>query len=323
MPVNLVDIPTYTPVVTAPAGGDPRTAASVSTPLQELANRTANAKLRLDAPEQTPNVALSADQSNWAPAGWSTADVLRINPTGAGFRVLGLDATATVKRKTLVNIDSANSVIIAHNDGAQLAGNTVYCPGSVPYTLGPRSSVDVISDSTSGGWRVLDTCVISALGPIQVVGDPVVTRLIDPLLGVGAGAGGLWFTNAAGAMVTATDSVLLWLPVDLPSGSVITRVRMGITITGAPGAGQGPQMYTQLHAADFAGGPAVVTALTPTITGPIIAGSAVLTSADFSHTVARSTGNVKLALQAAGGGATQTALNWVEVRFTDMSIWNG
>ena len=50
MPNNLTDDPTVFPSpVQVPAGGDPRTDTSVGTPFQQLANRTANTKVRVDA----------------------------------------------------------------------------------------------------------------------------------------------------------------------------------------------------------------------------------------------------------------------------------
>lgn len=48
MPTNLTDVDTFTAPISVPAAGDNRTAASVETPLQGLANRTRNLKNRLD-----------------------------------------------------------------------------------------------------------------------------------------------------------------------------------------------------------------------------------------------------------------------------------
>jgi hypothetical protein len=57
MPVNIIDVSTFTDPVTAPAGGDVRNAASVVDPVQKLANRTRWLKNRIDgiAPQTGPN----------------------------------------------------------------------------------------------------------------------------------------------------------------------------------------------------------------------------------------------------------------------------
>lgn len=47
MPTNIVDVDTFTSPIVAPASGDPRTAASVATAAQGLANRTRNLANRL------------------------------------------------------------------------------------------------------------------------------------------------------------------------------------------------------------------------------------------------------------------------------------
>lgn len=320
MPVNITDVNAFTTPVTAPAGGDARSAASVTVGLQALANRTANLRARLDAPEQTANIAISANQSAFAPTGWATADVVRLNPTGPGFALLGLSASAaTVKRKTLVNIDSTNTITLRHIDGGASADDRILCPGSADYVLGPRSSVEVISDLTSQGWRVVDTSIVSASSPISVIGAPTTVRYISPAAGDGLN----WTVDAAGVSTTSIDAAVLVVPMcELPSGSFITRIRVGITITGAPGAGGAPLLSISTRIPNTTTG-ATVNTTTLLATGPIVAGNAILDSGAVSISAARNAAEQRIIFTAATLAATATALNWIEVTFADSLIGNG
>jgi hypothetical protein len=233
--------------------------------------------------------------------------------------LLGLDASAVVKRKTIVNIDSANTVTLRHIDGGETAANRILCPGSSDYALGPRSSVEVISDSVSLGWRVLDTSVVSASSPINVVGSPSTLRYVSPA----AGAGLNWTVDAAGNSLTTIDAAVLVIPMtELPSGAVITRIRVGITITGVPGAGGAPLLSISTRIPNTVTG-ATVETTTLLATGPIVAGGAVLSSGAISVSAARSQAEQRIVFTAATLGATQTNLNWVEVQFADSLIGNG
>jgi hypothetical protein len=326
MPINLTDVNTYTPIVTVPSGGDARTAGSVQGAFQALANRTSRLKSRLDSPEQTVTITLSTSQFDFSPVGWSEASVVRLNPSGTSIAISGFDSSAVVKSKTIVNMDSSLLVTIIHDAGGQGPGNRVLAPGNASYVLGPRSAVEIIHDPVSLGWRVVGTSSLSALGPIAVIGAPAVTRLISPLQGqpvAGSGWSAGVSLGASGNMVTTVDAGQIWVPIDgIPSGCIITRVRMGITITGAPGAGGAPVMLVQRQGQDIGTG-GISPSTVATVTGPIVAGNAVLSTGVLSETVFRGVGDYAIRLTAATSGATQTALNWAEVQFTDFSIWNG
>jgi hypothetical protein len=58
MPAPITEVDTFTSTVLVPTGGDARTAASVLTPLQALANRTRNLLNRLAGVEQLANLAV-------------------------------------------------------------------------------------------------------------------------------------------------------------------------------------------------------------------------------------------------------------------------
>lgn len=80
---NLTEVDTFSANVTVPDGGDPRTAASVETPLQALANRTKNLNGRLGKREQIAMYTLSG--TGIALGGYATLTPLDLGALDDGY----------------------------------------------------------------------------------------------------------------------------------------------------------------------------------------------------------------------------------------------
>lgn len=166
----------------------------------------------------------------------------------------------------------------------------------------------------------------SAIDGFLVVGAPTRRRFISPHLGQGAD----WYPVLISdllVMTTTVDSSRLAFPIDLPSSSIITQVRVGVTVTGVPGGSDGPYLRLDRVIPDTSTGTAS-SALVVAILGSNADGSSVLSTGVISAYVDRGLGLDSaveiylLQIKAAAGGATQTTLNWIEVQFTDTTIWN-
>lgn len=216
MPVNLTDDPVFTTPVTAPAGGDARTASSVQTPIQALANRTANLKARVDAV------------------------------------IDGNEVTASV---------------------------------------------------------------------VNVFESPTITKFISLSSGVG-GIPSNWEVSSTGTAATNDDGVDYHVPIHLPSGAVIKRVRVGITVTGTPGSGNAPYIQLRRNMPDTGTGLTSSSAVA-TGTGATTAGSSVISTGTITVSIDNNVDAHSVRLHSASGGATNTAFNWLEIQFEDHVIGNG
>lgn len=118
-----------------------------------LAMRAAN-RVLLSPPQITSN------QNNYSPTGWSEASVVRLSTNGL-VGLNGLDSTAKVKTKLLINV-GVNGLNLNHLQGGQAAGNQILAPSSVVYLLGPGDSALVDCDTTTGAWRIVGGASLSA-----------------------------------------------------------------------------------------------------------------------------------------------------------------
>lgn len=98
-------------------------------------------------------VTLAASQNNYAPTGWSTASVVRLDPSGS-YSITGFDATAGVKRKLVVNVDAVLSVTFPSASGSSSAANRFITDDGASYVLLPGTSVWLYYDATSTAWRL-------------------------------------------------------------------------------------------------------------------------------------------------------------------------
>jgi hypothetical protein len=101
--------------------------------------------------------AITGTNNNYAPAGLSTATVIRQDLSGPAT-ITGLDATAAgggSRRVTIFNINAtiANQLILANENASSTAGNRFAMPGGADFPLPPNSSVSFEYDPTSSRWR--------------------------------------------------------------------------------------------------------------------------------------------------------------------------
>jgi hypothetical protein len=97
---------------------------------------------------------IATHQSNYSPTGFSDATFVRLQSNNNNWELRGLDGTATVKRKTLLNF-GANVIPIKHDAAGQTAGNKIYTPTGTDYVLGPNESVVVVKDAVTDVWWVV------------------------------------------------------------------------------------------------------------------------------------------------------------------------
>jgi hypothetical protein len=127
------------------------------------------------------SASITAGQNNWNPTGFSACTTLRVDAS-SGWTITGLDASATIKRKTIVNVGSS-SFYLANESGSSLAANRIVNPSSGIYEVRGGQGVVVLYDPTTQRWRILEQAFqlpspslgrvpISINGTAWVVGGP-------------------------------------------------------------------------------------------------------------------------------------------------------
>jgi hypothetical protein len=97
---------------------------------------------------------IGANQNNYSPASWSTADIVRL--TGSGnYDITGFDATATTVRKLLWNVDTADTFTLKHESGSSTAANRIVCPYDLDMKLSPDGAIVIHYDATTARWRAV------------------------------------------------------------------------------------------------------------------------------------------------------------------------
>lgn len=111
--------------------------------------------------------AIAAQQNDYSPTSWSGADIVRLTFTGSQT-ITGFSATATAVAKIIQNIDTTDSMTIAHESASSSAANRVTCPNAVSLVIPPGGSVRIVYDATSTRWRptVVNNGAIAAPGAI-------------------------------------------------------------------------------------------------------------------------------------------------------------
>lgn len=97
---------------------------------------------------------IGANQNNYAPTGWSTADIVRLAGSG-NFDITGFDATATTPRKLLWNVTTANTFTLKHESGSSTAANRLVGPYDEDLKLAPDGAIVIHYDSTTARWRAV------------------------------------------------------------------------------------------------------------------------------------------------------------------------
>jgi len=108
---------------------------------------------RYDPPEVLSPAQITADQNDYAPSGWSTSEIVRLD-SDASRNITGLAATADRVLKKLINVGSFN-IVLGDEDVGSAAANRITVSGGVNLTMQPDDAVDVFYDSTSARWRVV------------------------------------------------------------------------------------------------------------------------------------------------------------------------
>jgi hypothetical protein len=96
--------------------------------------------------------AIAAGQNDYSPTSWSGADIVRLTFTGSQT-ITGFSATATAVAKIIENIDTVDTLTIAHESASSSAANRVTCPNAVALVIPPGGSVRLVYDITSTRWR--------------------------------------------------------------------------------------------------------------------------------------------------------------------------
>lgn len=94
---------------------------------------------------------LVANTDNWNPTGLSTANVIRIDVSGA-INLTGIVAQASGTMIVLYNRTA--SVISLIHDATSTAANRFYCPGGIDFPLSARGSCWIRYDGTDSRWAV-------------------------------------------------------------------------------------------------------------------------------------------------------------------------
>ncbi len=94
---------------------------------------------------------ITADQDNYNPTGWAGSQLVRISGDNGIRAITSLAATFDGDRKAIMNIGGYNLYLPSgHPDGT--SGNRIL--GGKDYQVPPNSTIDIIYDATSSGWRV-------------------------------------------------------------------------------------------------------------------------------------------------------------------------
>jgi hypothetical protein len=95
---------------------------------------------------------IGANQNNYAPTSWSTADIVRLTASG-DFDITGFDATASTPRKLLWNVDTANTFTLKDESASSTAANRIQCPYGTDLKIPPDGFLSIHYDATTARWR--------------------------------------------------------------------------------------------------------------------------------------------------------------------------
>ena len=106
----------------------------------------------LPAPVALTPAQITADQNNYNPASWLTADIVRLS-SDAARNVTGANAAATQPYKHLINVGAFN-ITLQHQNAGSLAENRFICFTGADIILQPDDTITVWYDATTARWRV-------------------------------------------------------------------------------------------------------------------------------------------------------------------------
>jgi hypothetical protein len=97
---------------------------------------------------------LSSNADDFAPAGYSTAAVIRVSASTA-VSITGLsDGVQSGVRPVLMNVGSF-TITLPHQSGSSTNTYRFVCPGGSSYALDPNGTVELVRDTVSNRWRVV------------------------------------------------------------------------------------------------------------------------------------------------------------------------
>lgn len=97
--------------------------------------------------------ALSADQNNYTPTGWSTANLVRLSTNSATTRqISGAAAGASGELKWLVNIGPGTITLLSEDAGSSAANRFVLTSGTT-FGIVVNGVLGILYDGTSSRWR--------------------------------------------------------------------------------------------------------------------------------------------------------------------------
>ena len=123
-----------------------------------------------DFPSDAISVTVSAQQDNWAPAGYgSDTFLIRIKTSGGAQRITGLTGGIWLRYLTLIN-DGPDNITLGHLDGASSATNQFNSDATgLDYVLAPGNFVNIYWDSFGGGYWYIDSAMDAYTGVYQGV----------------------------------------------------------------------------------------------------------------------------------------------------------
>jgi hypothetical protein len=99
--------------------------------------------------------AIAAQQNDYAPTGWSGADVVRVALTG-NQTITGFSATATATRKVIVNTDATDSLTLPHESASSTSSNRIATVNGASLVIPPGGSSTIHYDATTNRWRPIE-----------------------------------------------------------------------------------------------------------------------------------------------------------------------
>lgn len=148
--------------------------------------------------------ALSGDVNDYAPAGFSTASVIRQDGGAANRNITGLAGGADGVDVIFINTGATNSLVLKTESASSAAGNRFAIGGDV--TLAPSQSATLWYDSTSSRWRISSSFTVAGGSPSGTVQSVICGTVTITLSGT-CDNGVLLETLTASASASLTTSV--------------------------------------------------------------------------------------------------------------------
>jgi hypothetical protein len=201
----------------------------------------------VSVPGDISPTSLSADQNNYAPAGFATASVLRLTSSSA-VNITGLAGGSDGRTITIFNIGSSN--IVLKNQSTSSTDLNRFAINA-DFTLGADQSATLIYDSTSQRWR--SASIPFSSGGAPCTDDSIATCLLDasritndPQFAAGNIISGI---NILGVTGTYTPGCTIGSAVD--SGICGGSINNTDIIVAPSGCAQGAQTSASCSGADL------------------------------------------------------------------------